>query len=499
MTQSKNIAILASAGISAAFASFVLYNYLSSSRKVITSINSDSNVKKKNAGAANEYPKEIKEELTSRVKLFFGEEGLKKLENSFVIVVGLGGVGSHCANMLVRSGVTNIRLIDFDQVTLSSLNRHAVANMSDIGASKAEIMRQRLQGIVPWSSIEAYTEMFKGKDADRLLAGKPDYVVDCIDDINTKAELVAYCVKNDIAVLTSMGAGGKADPTRLRICSLEDCINDPLASKLKWKLKKLGVPASHVTSIFSVEKPVCSLQPLTEEQKQAPQDFGNVDYMRVRLIPVLGTSPSIFGQAMASYVLCQLAGQPYDPEGVERMSFKLKKKIKQVYTNNEIKRFKTDTAINVDDDDVEFIVQQIWHSRCAVTNRRFGGHISLTLTRWDPNQPPTPYNLVLMMQNEAATLAEKGPSAFTEEIQKKIMGRLAYAKTICEDSWDTLDGIDQTRQATVYKRVAIHKKQWQESRASSESFSQMWDRTAVSTVCALVSMAFSMGCALGAS
>ena len=126
-----------------------------------------------------------------------------------------------------------------------------------------------------------------------LHAGNPDYVVDCIDDINTKAELIAYCTKHDITVLTSMGAGGKADPTRLRICPIVDCMNDPLASKLKWKLRKLGVNSEQnkVMTVFSVEKPICSLEPLSDEQKNAPQDFGAVDYMRIRVLPVLGTSP----------------------------------------------------------------------------------------------------------------------------------------------------------------------------------------------------------------
>jgi tRNA A37 threonylcarbamoyladenosine dehydratase len=135
-------------------------------------------------------------------------------------------------------------------------------------------------------------------------------------------------------VLISAGAGGKADPTRLRISALSDCINDPLAAKIKWKLKKHGVPAEEVVSLFSVEKPICELLPLTAEQQANPQviyltshsssyifeethgittsfrvkEFGAVDYLRVRVIPVLGTSPSIFGQSLASYVLCKLAG-----------------------------------------------------------------------------------------------------------------------------------------------------------------------------------------------
>lgn len=110
---------------------------------------------------AQEYPDAIKNELYSRVMSFFTAEKFEKLQNAFVIVVGLGGVGSHAAHMLVRSGVTNIRVIDYDQVSLSSLNRHAVASMEDVGISKVEIMRRKLQKIVPWCNVDICREMFK--------------------------------------------------------------------------------------------------------------------------------------------------------------------------------------------------------------------------------------------------------------------------------------------------------------------------------------------------
>lgn len=254
-------------------------------------------------------------------------------------MVGLGGVGSHCAHMLCRSGVGKLRIIDFDQVTLSSLNRHAVASLEDVGKSKAQVLREKLLSIVPWCNIEAFAEMFIMSQADVLLADKPDFVIDCIDDINTKAELIAYCQLHNLPVITSMGAGGKSDPTRIRIAALSDCINDPLAQKMKWKLKKHHqVNAENVLSVFSIEKPVVTLLPLDDEQKNAPQDFGVVDYLRLRVMPVLGTSPSIFGQALASHILCQLGNKPYEPEVCERMSKNLKHKLRQVFKNNEVLR-----------------------------------------------------------------------------------------------------------------------------------------------------------------
>ena len=151
--------------------------------------------------------------------------------------------------------------------------------------------------------------MLRARDADRLLEGAPDYVLDCIDDVNTKAELITYCISHGINIITSMGAGGKADPTKLRIGSLGDCVKDPLAAKIKWKLKKHGISPDDVTTIYSVEKPVVELLPLSDEQASAPQDFAAVDYIRLRVMPVLGTSPAIFGQAMASYILSSLGGR----------------------------------------------------------------------------------------------------------------------------------------------------------------------------------------------
>ena len=243
-------------------------------------------------------PDNIRSELYSRVSSFFGEESFMKLRaSSYVVVVGLGGVGSHTAHMLVRSGISKIRLIDFDQVSLSSLNRHAVATISDVGIPKVVAMKKRLLDIIPWCDIEAVNEMFVGEHAERLLTEncKPDYVIDCIDDVTTKAELIAYCIQNNIPVVTSMGAGGKADPTKIRIGTLSDCVKDPLASKMKWKLRKShGVDSDSVPCIFSVEKAAANLLPLDEDQANKPEDYGAVDNFRIRVMPVLGTSPGRF-------------------------------------------------------------------------------------------------------------------------------------------------------------------------------------------------------------
>ena len=420
---------------------------------------------------------EIRNEMLSRVNTFFGDEGSKKIQDAFIIVVGLGGVGSHAVNMLARSGVKHLRIIDFDQVTLSSLNRHAVATMDDVGRSKASVMKKYLQKVIPWCNIEAVAEMFRGCDADRLLAGNPTYVLDCIDDISTKAELISYCDAHHLKLLASLGAGGKADPTRLRIAPLSDCINDPLAAKMKWKLKKHGIAAETVMSVFSIEKPICNLLPLDEEQKAAPQDYGTVDYLRLRVMPVLGTSPSIFGQAMASYTLCQIAGAEYVPEACERLSKNLKHKLREALRRSEhlrqpavvagadAGRPTADAEVDIDDEDVEFIVQILWSGRCAITQKRFGGHAPLVLTRWNAKQPPVPHNLVLMIQTQAnllldnKSIGEDGlPVCFPPDVTCFITQRLAWGRALLADEGDAsrshalspaadCTGLNGTRQA----------------------------------------------------
>lgn len=157
----------------------------------------------------------ITEQLT-RTASFLGSDRFALLRDSFVIVVGLGGVGSHCTSALARSGASNIRLIDFDQVSLSSLNRHAVATLADVGTPKVECVRKRLQAVVPWVQWECFNQIWKQEQAERLLGpwctGKgraPDYVIDAIDNIDSKVALLEYCHKHDIKVVSSMGAGCK--------------------------------------------------------------------------------------------------------------------------------------------------------------------------------------------------------------------------------------------------------------------------------------------------
>ena len=202
---------------------------------------------------------EILAEHFTRNVQFFGVEAQQRVAESFVVVVGLGGVGSHCAHMLLRSGVSRLRLIDFDQVSLSSLNRHAVATRSDVGTSKAECLAEHFRDIYPEATLDVRVAMYEEAAEEELLGGDPDFVVDCIDNIDTKVHLLAACVRRGVPVLACGGAGAKCDPTRVRIVDIAESVVDPLARAVRHRLKRDHNIESGVPVLLSTEKQRCKL------------------------------------------------------------------------------------------------------------------------------------------------------------------------------------------------------------------------------------------------
>lgn len=145
------------------------------------------------------------------------------------MVIGLGGVGSHAASMLLRSGVGRLLLVDFDQVSVSSLNRHALATREDVGTPKALCLKKHFQSIFPECHVNAKVLLYDSSSEEEILSGNPDFVLDCIDNIDTKVALLAACVRRGLKVLSATGAGARADPTRIRVADLRESTNDPLS------------------------------------------------------------------------------------------------------------------------------------------------------------------------------------------------------------------------------------------------------------------------------
>ncbi|WFD37015.1 hypothetical protein MCUN1_003907 [Malassezia cuniculi] len=277
-----------------------------------------------------EHDDDLVREQLSRNYAFLGDEGMAKIRDSFVVVVGAGGVGSWAALMLLRSGVKRLRIIDFDQVSLSSLNRHACATLADVGRPKVVCCASFFRKIAPWAHIEPVVELFCAEHADRLLGGEPTYVVDAIDNLSTKVELLRYCYTHDLRVFASMGAGAKADPSRIQISDISTTAEDPLARTVRRELRALGIPPVPPTGaeaprtwsipcVYSTEKSDTRLLPLDESEveKGDVNELAAFEDFRVRILPVLGPLPAMFGLAAATYIICDIAGHEMEPLAVK--------------------------------------------------------------------------------------------------------------------------------------------------------------------------------------
>lgn len=272
---------------------------------------------------AGDFDDELVLEQLARNRVFLTPEGLGRLRGARVVVVGCGGVGSHCAAALARSGVGSLRLVDFDQVTLSSLNRHAVATLADVGLPKVQCLQRRLVAITPWVAFDLRLEKFDGRSAARLLGpwdgeggskgGMPDFVVDAIDNIDTKVELLKYCHDHKLPVISAMGAGCKSDPTKVTVGDIGTSTCDGLSRATRRRLKLQGV-TSGIPVVYSTEtagEGKAELLPLPEDEfkKGTVGDLGVLPDFRVRILPVLGTMPAVFGYTVANHIILQITGE----------------------------------------------------------------------------------------------------------------------------------------------------------------------------------------------
>ncbi|XP_072953558.1 uncharacterized protein [Typha angustifolia] len=351
----------------------------------------------------------VSEQLTRNIQ-FFGIESQRKVTESFVVVIGLGGVGSHAASMLLRSGVGRLLLVDFDQVSLSSLNRHAVATRGDVGIPKAVCLQKHFSEIYPECRIEARVQLYDASSEEEILSGQPDFVLDCIDNIDTKVALLAACVRRGLLVLSAMGAGARADPTRIRIADLRESSNDPLSRAVRYRLRKDYGIEGGIPVVFSLEKPKVKLLPfkMSTGEEENPLDYQIVPGFRVRIIPVLGTIPAIFGQVMASYVVTHLAGIGLQTEPVVSLDLDHYCILHQRLLEHEELTYGSAEQVMVDVEEVMYVVKELWHGRSArdqskkdVGRKMWRSVNELMLVRWDKSRPATVANLILLKFNEA--------------------------------------------------------------------------------------------------
>ena len=298
--------------------------------------------------------------------------------------------------MLVRNGVGRVRLIDFDQVTVSSLNRHSNATREDVGLPKTQVLRSFLLRICPFCDIEVRESLFSEANAAELLDGSPDFVLDCIDNIDTKVALLRYCKENNIRVMSAMGAGAKSDPSKIIVGDISETQADPLSKAVRVRLRKCGIEAG-IPTVFSLEVPKVKLIPLEEEQAKQALEFQLIPDFRIRILPVLGPLPAMFGNAMATYVLQALCGYEV-PLTAQKAQSELAKRMFQQFHMKERDTFKQDPKnVPFDLADVSFILEEIWRYRSPLS--RQVNH--LTLERWDRSKPSTLDNVVVLTVPEA--------------------------------------------------------------------------------------------------
>lgn len=217
-----------------------------------------------------------------RTKVLIGENGVKKLENSHVAVIGVGGVGGYVCLMLARAGVGRITLVDFDRVDETNINRQVVANVSTVGMLKTEVMKNMILSINKDCKVDIFSERFCTQFADKLFSNKFDYIVDAIDSVSDKIELIVYCKHHNINIISAMGAGNRIDIPHFKVMDIYKTSNDGLARVMRKKLREQGIEK---LDVVTSESPAIK----NDENKNI---IGSISYY-----------PAMCGCALSAYVI----------------------------------------------------------------------------------------------------------------------------------------------------------------------------------------------------
>lgn len=194
------------------------------------------------------------EDAFLRTKMLLGSNAMKKLRDSHVAVVGLGGVGSWCAEALARSGLGTLTLVDFDQVGISNLNRQVEATVNTIGIPKATAMAERIALIAPDCRTYPLLYRYLAENRDVFFAKDYDYIVDAIDLVSSKLDLIQTALRRQIPIVSALGTGNKLDPSQFRIGDISKTQNCPLARVIRKELRNCGI--LHHRVLWSPEDPI---------------------------------------------------------------------------------------------------------------------------------------------------------------------------------------------------------------------------------------------------
>ena len=235
----------------------------------------------------------------SRTELLLGKEAMERLAGCRVAVFGIGGVGGYVCEALARSGVGSFDLIDNDTVAITNLNRLIIATTSTVGKYKTEVMRDRILEINPDAKVTIHTCFFLPENSGEFRFEDYDYVVDAVDTVSAKIEIIMKCAEAGVPVMSSMGAGNKLDPTAFRVADIYRTKVDPLARVMRRELKKRGIKKLKV--VYSEEEPIEPAAASAAEIKEA-------EGSQKRSIP--GSTafvPSVAGLIIAGEVVKDLA------------------------------------------------------------------------------------------------------------------------------------------------------------------------------------------------
>ncbi len=188
----------------------------------------------------------------SRTEMVIGTDALNLLRKSHVTIIGVGGVGSFVAEGLARSGVGNFTLVDDDDICLTNINRQIHALRNTVGQSKVKVMKERIQLINNKANVESFKELYNSDSAERILDVDSDYIIDAIDMVSAKLDLIERCKKYNKAVISCLGTGNKIDPTLLEITDISKTFNCPLAKVMRKELRRRGI--NNLKVLFSPEE-----------------------------------------------------------------------------------------------------------------------------------------------------------------------------------------------------------------------------------------------------
>lgn len=231
-----------------------------------------------------------------RTELLIKAEGLKKLQNAHVMIVGLGGVGSYAAEAIARSGIGTITLIDGDTVDPTNRNRQLQALFSTHHKNKSILMAERIKDINPECQIHVYDRFMSPDDMKQLLKQKFSYIIDAIDSISPKLYLLHTAYYQNHKIISSMGAGGKMDPTQIQVVDISKTHTCPMAQYVRKRLKYMTIYKG-IKTVFSTELPARHSIMKTDGSKFKKSAYGTISYL-----------PAAFGLTCASVVIRELSG-----------------------------------------------------------------------------------------------------------------------------------------------------------------------------------------------